>query len=119
MASILTNSLPWAAAGLVGVAATWWAVEHVGGPDGTAIVHVCEPGVDVVVGDQTYRVERPLDEPLVCDLPAGRHELRMSRGDRVLYREVFTLDRGEYEILTAWVPRRAEPPPSRMTITSQ
>jgi hypothetical protein len=103
-AAILTKPLQWAAAGLLGVATTWWVVEHVGGPTGTAVVHVCEPGVDLAVGDRTYRVEQRTDAPLVCELPPGRHELRMSRGDRVLYREVFTLGRGEQLVLVAWVP---------------
>src|SRR4051794_29432728 len=94
-ALILAKSIQWAAAGLLGVAASWWVVEHVGDPKGTAVVHVTEPGVEVAVGDRTFRVEGRTYAPLVCELPAGRHVLRMSRGARVLYREVFTLGRGE------------------------
>ena len=86
---VLIKSLQWAAAGLLGVATTWWVVEHAGGSTGTVIVHVAEFGADVVVGDRTFRVEDEGDVPVVCELPAGRHELRLSRGGRVLLREVF------------------------------
>ena len=102
-ALILTQLIPWGAAGLLGVATTRWVVEHAGDNAGTAVVHVNEPGVEMVVGDQTFRIEDQLPEPLVCELPAGRHVLLMSRGDRVLYREVFTLGRGESFVL---FPRR-------------
>lgn len=115
-ALILTKACQWVAGGLVGVATTWWVVEHLGGPTGTATVHVCEPDVDVVVGDRTYRVEDTRTSPLVCELPAGRHELRMSRGGRVLYREVFTLGGGEQVVLTTWVPRSAPSPAQRPPI---
>jgi hypothetical protein len=77
---ILAKLLQWTAAVLLGVAVTWWVVEHAGDNTATAVVHLTEPGVDVVVGDQTFRAEECPRSPLVCELPAGRHELRVSRG---------------------------------------
>jgi hypothetical protein len=113
---ILAKLLQWTAAGLLGVAVTWWVVEHAGDNTGMAVVHMTEPGVDVVVGDQTFRAEECPRSPLVCELPAGRHELRVSRGDRLLRRKVFTLGRGEQVVLTAWVPHRARPLPRAQSL---
>ena len=108
---ILAKLLQWTAAGLLGVAVTWWVVEHAVDNAATAVVHLTEPGVDVVVGDQTFRAVDCPRSPLVCELPAGRHELRVSRGDRLLRRKVFTLEQGEQVVLTAYIPRLSRPAP--------
>lgn len=112
-AVILTKVCQWAAGGLLGVGTTWWVVEHLGGPGGSVVVHLCEPDVDLVVGHHTCRIGSLPADPLVCDLPAGRHELRVSRGGEVLYREAFDLGRGEQIVLSAWVPPSATSPRPR------
>jgi hypothetical protein len=58
--------------------------------------------VDVTVDDQRYRVETMWERPIVCELPAGRHLLRMLRSGRVLFEQEFTLDAGQEVVLTAW-----------------
>src|SRR4051812_28102327 len=102
----LAKSMQWAAAVLLGVATTRWLVAHIGEPDGTAVIQVTRPGVDVVVGDRTFRIEEVPSAPLVCELPAGGQVLRMSGGGGFLSRKAFLLGRGEQVVLTAWVPRR-------------
>ena len=108
-ALVLAKLSQWSAAGLLGVASIWWVVEHVGGPTGTVIYHAGESPINVAVGDRTFHVADPHSGPLIFDLPAGRHELRLSRGDRVLHREVFTLGGGEQLTRGARVPRWPRP----------
>ena len=101
LASKLTKGL---AALLLGGATLWWIVEQVGPPGGTAIVHVIEPDVEVIVGGKSFFEDRPY-AVIECPLRAGRHLLLMKRGDRILYEEWFTIRRGEEVILTAYCPR--------------
>jgi hypothetical protein len=67
-------------------------------------VHVIEPDVEVIVGGQSFFEDQPY-AVIKCPLRAGRHLLRMRRGDRILYEERFTIRRGEDVILTAHCPR--------------
>ena len=90
-------------AGVLGLAILGWIIEQ-SGPRGTAIVHVIEPDVEVIVGGRSFFEDRPF-AVIECPLPAGRHVLRMKRGDRILYEEWFTIRRGEDVILTAYCPR--------------
>jgi hypothetical protein len=89
---------------LLGGAVLWWVAVNVGPRTGTAVVHVTEPGVVVAVGDQTRRVGVVNGEPLVIELEAGEHWLRMRRGPVLLYEERFRLPAGEEVVLTAWCP---------------
>jgi hypothetical protein len=93
----------------------WQVAENSGLRKGEAIVHVTESGVDVTIDDSEYRVETVTDSPIVCDLTAGRHTLRMARDGRVLYEESFTVPTNNDVVLTAWdkTRRRMTQPPPR------
>ena len=60
------------AALLLGVATLWWIIEQVEPPGGTAIVHVIESDVEVIVGGQSYFEDQP-NAVIECRLRAGRH----------------------------------------------
>jgi hypothetical protein len=97
---------------LLGGATLWWIVEQVGPTQGTVLVHVTEPDVEVSVGGQDFSIEERRYDPIDCRLHAGRYLLRMKRGDLILYEEWFTVHRGEELILTASCP----PQPGRELI---
>jgi hypothetical protein len=90
---------------LFGGTTLWWIVEQVGPIDGTVLVHVTEPDVEVTVGGQDFSIEGRRYAPLECRLRAGRYLLRMKRCDRILYEEWFTVHRGEDVVLSAHCPR--------------
>jgi hypothetical protein len=90
--------------GLLGTVALGWIAVHCGPPNGQAVVHVAEADVELIVGGNSYRIEGRRYSPIVCELPAGRHELSLVRDGRVLYRESFGLRGGESAVLTAWDP---------------
>ncbi len=92
--------------GLLGLMILSWVVDHAGPPTSEAVVHVVEPDVEVSIGGNTYRIEARRFDPIVCKLPPGQHELIMSRGGRILYRESFETRRGESVVLTAWNSER-------------
>ena len=102
MNSLLMQIARCAAAIPLGIAPLWWLADHAGPSDGTAVVHVVEPDVEVTVGDIRYRIERRSYQPIVCELPAGSHVLEMRRGAEVLHRETFEVERGGSIVLTAW-----------------
>lgn len=79
-----------------------WIAEHSGPARVEVVVHVTEPDVEVGVGGRTFRIKGRAEAPLVCELSPGRHELLVTRGGRVLYREMFEVPRGEGVVLTAW-----------------
>ena len=93
------------AALLLGGTTLGWIVEQVGPTQGTVLVHVTEPVVEVTIAGQTVSIEERRYAPIECRLHAGRYLLRMTRGDRMLYEEWFTVHRGEEVILTAYRPR--------------
>ena len=81
----------------------WQVAEHCGSMKGRAIVHVPIPKVELIVDDVPYRVESLYGfADRLADLAPGRHVVQMHRDGRVLYREEFTLGRGEEVILSAW-----------------
>jgi hypothetical protein len=92
-------------AGLALAAAILWqVVQHPASPgsqNGTAYVHVLATDVDVMVGDATYHVASFHDIPIVCELTAGKHILRMSRNEQVLYEEEFTVPAAGEVVLAA------------------
>jgi hypothetical protein len=94
------------AALLVGGTTLWWIVEQVGPIEGTVLVHVTEPDVEVTVGGQTFSIEERRYAPIECRLRSGRYLLRMKRGDRILYEDWFTVHRGEEVILNYRVTPR-------------
>ena len=83
----------------------WWVVEQVGPAQGTVLVHVTEPDVEVTIAGQTVSIEERRYAPIECRVHAGRYLLQTKRGDRILYEEWFTVGRGEEVILTASCPR--------------
>jgi hypothetical protein len=58
--------------------------------------------VDIQVGDRSFNIAERTYTPILCELPAGRHTLVMTRGGQVLCREEFVVGRGEEIVLTAW-----------------
>lgn len=90
--------------GLLSLAILVWVADHSGPPNGQVIVHVMESDVTLTIGGNTYQIEALRYAPIVCTLPRGRHELILSRGSQVLYRESFELRGGESLILNAWDP---------------
>jgi hypothetical protein len=56
----------------------------------------------VRVDEITFQVAAPWETPISCELPPGRHVLRMSRGSEVLHSEEFWVDPGQEVVLTAW-----------------
>jgi hypothetical protein len=93
----------------LGGAILWQVHDYCGSMKCVAYVHVAAPEVDVTVDDQTYRVETRWERPIVCELRAGRHLLRMLRSERVLFEQEFTLDRGEEVVLVAWEEFKEKP----------
>jgi hypothetical protein len=92
-------------AGLALAAAILWqVVQHPASPgsqSGTAYVHVLATDVDVMVGDATYHVASFHDTPIVCELAPGKRTLRMSRNDKILSEEEFTVPSGGEIVLAA------------------
>jgi hypothetical protein len=80
----------------------WQVVEQCGPNQGKVIVHVTKARVDVTIDEATYPVGSIWMNPIVCELPPGRHTVRMLQAGRVLYEEPFNLKAGEEIILTAW-----------------
>lgn len=107
-ANLLVNVLSCAAGGVL----LGFAGGQVAPPHGSVVVHVVEPDVVVSIGeDNVYHVRGRLSAPIEWDLPAGRHVLKMTRDDVVLYEEPFDLGCGEDAVLTAW--RKDQTPPAR------
>jgi hypothetical protein len=89
---------------LLGGATLSWVVDQVSEIESCLAVHVTEPEVEVIVGDQSFFNDRPFGV-IECRLRSGRHLLRMRRGDRILYEEWFTAHSGENVVLVAHGPR--------------
>jgi hypothetical protein len=96
---------------LLGGATLCWVAANVGPQTGTAIVHVTEPDVMVTVGGVAFNIEDFIHAPIVCELPAGTHELTMRRGATLLHSESFSLRGGEERVLAAW--DSSKPAPAR------
>jgi hypothetical protein len=82
----------------------WQVAQHSGATRGTAIVHVFESHVVVSLDDRDYPVNTVYESPLLCEVRAGRHVLKLKRGDRVVYNEEFSVEAGQEVVLTAWDP---------------
>jgi hypothetical protein len=102
LSRIAQSSMGLMAASLLGGATLWYVAEHSGPKTGTAVVHVTEANVVVIVGGVSFQVDEWRSAPLVCELPAGQHRLVMTRGGAELYSEAFSLEGGDEVVLTAW-----------------
>jgi hypothetical protein len=80
----------------------WQIAERAGPQTSEVVVHVTASPVVVTIDCRLYRVVTWRDSPVVCELRAGRHELRMWRGDRLVYQETFRVRPHEDVVLTAW-----------------
>ena len=80
----------------------WQVAVHSTPPCGVAYIHVMEADVEVTLDNQTRRVEGLETAPLVRELSAGRHTLRMAREGRVVYEESFEVQPGQEVVLSAW-----------------
>jgi hypothetical protein len=83
----------------------WQIAEHAGPQTSEVVVHVTESPVVVTIDGRSYPVATWRDSPVVCELCMGWHELRMWRGDRLVYQETFRVRPRENVVLTAWDPR--------------
>jgi hypothetical protein len=88
----------------LGAAILWHVAQHSGPQKGTAYVHVSATDIDVMVDDATYHVASFDDTPIVCELDPGKHTLRMSRKEQMLYEEEFTVPIGGHVVLAAHEP---------------
>src|SRR5262245_57072750 len=84
------------AAGVLG-----WVVVHCGPREGTVVLHVLEPGLEVTLAGRVYSFQEPIAGPLVLHLPPGRYHFRVRRGDAVVHAESFTLRGGDSQVLAA------------------
>ena len=99
------------AGGILGLTILAWAAVHSGPAQEEVIVHVTEPGVEVMIGGRTFQIEDRRYNPIVCHLPPGWHDLVMKRHGRVVYRESFEVRRGFGLVLTALDPNRSRSDP--------
>jgi hypothetical protein len=85
---------------LLGATTLGWVVEHIDPPDGTAVVHVVEPRVEVSVDGESFMLLGPYSV-IELSLPAGSHRLCMRRDDRIIYEEQFVMPPGGNVVLSA------------------
>jgi hypothetical protein len=90
---------------LTGLAVLPWVAAHVASGEGSVLVHVTEPDVQVSIAGRTFEIEGMCYVPLECTLPPGRYRLEMTREGDLLYHEEFQIRSDEQVILTAWNPR--------------
>jgi hypothetical protein len=106
MLSVFRHVISAAIKGIAAVALAgmvfWQVAKHSGATKGIAYVHVAVPRVDLSVDDSTYQIDSLWETPIVCELRPGRHLLRMSQHEQVLYEEEFNIGAGEELVLTAW-----------------
>ena len=57
----------------------WNVAQHAGPQKCVAYVHVSTSNVDVTIDDDAYHVTSPEETPLVLEIGAGQHVLRMAR----------------------------------------
>jgi hypothetical protein len=100
--SLLTGLLRVLGVSCVMGAICWKSAETAGPNQSEVIVHVTENGVEVGIDGMVYLIADRFDGPILCELNSGRHLLTMSRDGQLLYREEFSLQRGEQRVLTAW-----------------
>jgi hypothetical protein len=84
----------------------WHVVLHAGPQEGTAIVHVSRPDVDVSIDNRSYHVDSMEESPLVCELPPGVHEVKVSVDGLILGEESFTVEPGK-EVVMSPITRAA------------
>jgi hypothetical protein len=82
----------------------WQIITHVAPGDGTVYIHVVVSPSVVSVDGQERRVGSIRESPVVFDLPAGQHRLRLRRGDEFLDEYPFHLAREEEKVLTVTRP---------------
>jgi hypothetical protein len=94
---------------LLGGAFLWVVYTHASPQRGVAIIHVTETDVDIAIDGETKHITNWEDSPIIRRLRPGQHTVRMSRSDRTLFEETFTLTRADDVIVTAWDRTRVKP----------
>jgi hypothetical protein len=91
------------------VALVLWHVTHHGPlPHGSASIYVPREN-DVLIIDGRPYPSKSTSKPVVCDLEAGNHNLKVKRGPFTITEEEFTIEPGRAIILTPKDPvRRAK-----------
>ena len=102
---LLAAVAKWLGGVMLGGGLLWQVAEHAGPQTSEVVVHVTEYPVVVTIDGRSYPVATRRDSPLVCELRTGWHELRMWRGDRLVYQETFRVRFSDNTVLTAWDPR--------------
>jgi hypothetical protein len=116
--SIMTGLVRFLGLSCVMGAICWTTAETAAPFQCQVFVHVTESWVEVTVDETVYLIADPFAGPIACELNPGRHVLTMRRGGRVLYREEFTLGRGEERVLTAWARADLGPAGDRLQVTA-
>ena len=102
LSKLACGSIKMVAAGLLGGATLCWVAASAGPTTARVIVHVTEADVRVEVGGFQFEVGESSLTPIVCRIPAGEHQLVMTRGATELHSETFMVGGGEEVVLTAW-----------------
>ncbi len=98
----------WAALLLFAVVAAAGVVFKLQGKNGSIVVEVMEPDVEVLVDGGKITVGSKKAGPIV--LEAGEHEVIVKRGDETLFTRTFRLEKGGQKIIEAsWKPKLADP----------
>jgi hypothetical protein len=103
--SLLTGVAKCLGALILSVVVLWPTADNSGSAESEVVIHVAANDVEVLVDEDAYWIKTALKDVIVCRLRPGKHELRMMRGDQVLYEEIFSVERGRDLVLTAWEAR--------------
>jgi hypothetical protein len=87
----------------------WHIVRHEPPANGTAIVHVPEPGVVVAIDNRSYLVDAMSESPLVCELKPGGHRVEIHHGKLVLGVQHFVIESGKEAVLRPFPHRDGLP----------
>ncbi len=103
-----SRRLLWAALLLFAFVAAAGVVFKLQGKNGSVVVEVMEPDVEVLVDGGKITVGSKKAGPIV--LEAGEHEVIVKRGDETLFTQSFRLEKGGLKIIEAsWKPKLADP----------
>jgi hypothetical protein len=108
MKRILVSFLHYAATLSIGGVVVWQVATHGGRHNGHAVVHVGVANVELEIDGERCLIDTIPAAPLVFELPAGWHSLRLIRADGVTFAQPFEIQPGEDSVLTAWIPPQTE-----------
>src|SRR3954471_19328332 len=92
--SLLTGVAKCLGALILSVVVLWQTADNTGSAESEVFIHVTADDVEVLVDQETFRINSAFKEVIVCQLRPGWHELRMMRNGELLYEETFSVERG-------------------------